>query len=117
CSSSSPTGPAAAGMSTREKSRSLAFGCSSGRATTHSALPTMSSSFRKPRRAMRARSSSAFPDASGVAVDAELVRSEHDTMRGLMYRKSLGAERGMLFDLSVRDDHKFWMHNTCIPLD
>ena len=23
----------------------------------------------------------------------------------------------MLFDLGVRDDHKFWMHNTCIPLD
>jgi hypothetical protein len=59
----------------------------------------------------------AFPDAPGVAVDAELVRSEHDTMRGLMYRKSMGAERGMLFDLTVRDDHKFWMHNTCIPLD
>jgi uncharacterized membrane protein (UPF0127 family) len=58
-----------------------------------------------------------FPDASGVSVDAELVRSEHDSMRGLMYRKSLGAERGMLFDLMVRDDHKFWMHNTCIPLD
>ena len=58
-----------------------------------------------------------FPDAGGVAVDAELVRSEHDSMRGLMYRKSLGAERGMLFDLLVRDDHKFWMHNTCIPLD
>jgi uncharacterized membrane protein (UPF0127 family) len=59
----------------------------------------------------------AFPDASGTAVDAELVRSEHDTMRGLMYRKTLGAERGMLFDLRIRDDHKFWMHNTCIPLD
>jgi uncharacterized membrane protein (UPF0127 family) len=58
-----------------------------------------------------------FTDASEVAVQAELVRSEHDTMRGLMYRKSLGAERGMLFDLGVRDDHKFWMHNTCIPLD
>ncbi len=58
-----------------------------------------------------------FPDLSGVSVDAELVRAEHDTMRGLMYRKSLGAERGMLFDLRVRDDHKFWMHNTCIPLD
>ena len=50
-------------------------------------------------------------------VEAELVRSEHDSMRGLMYRKSLGADRGMLFDLLVRDDHKFWMHNTCIPLD
>ena len=56
-----------------------------------------------------------MPAAS--VVDAELVRSEHDSMRGLMYRKSLGAERGMLFDLLVRDDHKFWMHNTCIPLD
>jgi uncharacterized membrane protein (UPF0127 family) len=58
-----------------------------------------------------------FPEAGGVRVDAELVRSEHDSMRGLMYRKSLGADRGMLFDLLVRDDHKFWMHNTCIPLD
>ena len=58
-----------------------------------------------------------FPDTAGVRVDAELVRSEHDSMRGLMYRRSLGADRGMLFDLLVRDDHKFWMHNTCIPLD
>jgi uncharacterized protein len=58
-----------------------------------------------------------FPEVGGVAVDAELVRTEHDTMRGLMYRKSMGAEHGMLFDLTVRDDHKFWMHNTCIPLD
>jgi uncharacterized protein len=56
-------------------------------------------------------------DVAGVAVEAEVVRSEHDTMRGLMYRKTLGEERGMLFDLRVRDDHKFWMHNTCIPLD
>ena len=58
-----------------------------------------------------------FPENGGARVDAELVRSEHDSMRGLMYRRSLGAERGMLFDLLVRDDHKFWMHNTCIPLD
>jgi uncharacterized membrane protein (UPF0127 family) len=58
-----------------------------------------------------------FPDAGGAVVQAELVRTEHDSMRGLMYRRSLGAERGMLFDLLVRDDHKFWMHNTCIPLD
>jgi uncharacterized membrane protein (UPF0127 family) len=58
-----------------------------------------------------------FHDVSGVTVDAELVRTEHDSMRGLMYRKSLEEERGMLFDLHVRDDHKFWMHNTCISLD
>ena len=58
----------------------------------------------------------AFPDAPGVAVDAELVASPHDTMRGLMYRKSMADDRGMLFAL-VREDHSFWMHNTCIPLD
>ena len=58
-----------------------------------------------------------FPEASGVAVDAELVRSDHDTMRGLMYRRSMPVDHGMLFDLKVRDDHKFWMHNTCISLD
>jgi uncharacterized membrane protein (UPF0127 family) len=58
-----------------------------------------------------------FPDASGIAVDAEFVRTEHDTMRGLMYRTGMSEDRGMLFDLRVREDHKFWMHNTCIPLD
>jgi uncharacterized membrane protein (UPF0127 family) len=58
-----------------------------------------------------------FPEAPDVAVDAELVRSQRDTMRGLMYRTSLADDHGMLFDLRVRDDHKFWMHNTCIPLD
>jgi uncharacterized membrane protein (UPF0127 family) len=58
-----------------------------------------------------------FPEAGGIAVDAEVVRSEHDTTRGLMYRTSLAPNRGMLFDLRVREQHTFWMHNTCIPLD
>jgi uncharacterized membrane protein (UPF0127 family) len=58
-----------------------------------------------------------FPDAGGLVVDAEFVRSEHDTSRGLMYRRGLESNRGMLFDLRRRDEHKFWMHNTCIPLD
>jgi uncharacterized membrane protein (UPF0127 family) len=59
----------------------------------------------------------AFPDVSGVSVEAELAQSERDSARGLMFRKSLPEARGMLFDLRFRDDHKFWMHNTCIPLD
>ncbi len=58
-----------------------------------------------------------FPGADGLSIEAELVRSEHDTMRGLMYRRSMPAEQGMLFDLRVRDEHKFWMHDTCISLD
>ena len=59
-----------------------------------------------------------FPAASaGASVEAELVRSDHDLRRGLMYRTSMAEGHGMLFDLHVRDDHQFWMHNTCIPLD
>jgi|SRR5579859_4667752 len=58
-----------------------------------------------------------FPGAGSAAVDAELVSTPHDTQRGLMYRRSMAAERGMLFDLHTREDHQFWMHNTCIPLD
>lgn len=58
-----------------------------------------------------------FDGARGAEVDAELVRSPHDTTRGLMYRTHLAQDRGMLFDLRAREDHKFWMHNTCIPLD
>jgi uncharacterized membrane protein (UPF0127 family) len=59
----------------------------------------------------------AFPEASGSAVDAEVVRTEHDSARGLMYRTSMAEDRGMFFVLHSREDHKFWMHNTCIALD
>jgi uncharacterized membrane protein (UPF0127 family) len=58
----------------------------------------------------------AFPEENAT-VDAEIVRSERDTMRGLMYRTHLADDSGMLFDLRTREDHKFWMHNTCISLD
>ncbi len=65
-----------------------------------------------------------FPDAKPAApgaplesVEAELVSSPHDTERGLMYRKSMPERAGMLFDLRSREEHPFWMHNTCIPLD
>ena len=61
------------------------------------------------------------PEARGSASDpkiqAELVTSPHEVERGLMYRRSMAAERGMLFKLDGRSDHQFWMHNTCISLD
>ncbi len=59
----------------------------------------------------------AFPDAGGAKVHVEVASSPHDTQRGLMYRRSMAEDRGMLFDLHTRIDHEFWMHNTCIPLD
>jgi uncharacterized membrane protein (UPF0127 family) len=37
--------------------------------------------------------------------------------RGLMYRKSLAGDRGMLFDFKTPQSVAFWMKNTLIPLD
>ncbi len=54
---------------------------------------------------------------SGPTLTVELAKTPHDTERGLMYRTSMAEDRGMLFYLAGRDDHSFWMRNTCIPLD
>jgi len=37
--------------------------------------------------------------------------------RGLMFRKSLGANEGMLFDFKTPQNVAFWMKNTLIALD
>jgi uncharacterized protein len=55
-------------------------------------------------------------DQGPLRVEAEIARGEHDTERGLMYRTEMAEMHGMIFELE-RDDHAFWMHNTCIPLD
>jgi len=36
--------------------------------------------------------------------------------QGLMYRKSLAKDEGMLFVYSKAGDHRIWMKNTLIPL-
>lgn len=60
----------------------------------------------------------AFPDApSAPRIGAELAKTPHDIERGLMYRRAMADDRGMLFRLDGRRVHTFWMHNTCIPLD
>lgn len=37
--------------------------------------------------------------------------------RGLMFRKTLGPDQGMLFDFKTPQQVAFWMKNTLIPLD
>ena len=60
----------------------------------------------------------AFPDATGnPKVEVELVTTEQDIQRGLMYRHSMPEEHGMLFRLLERREQTFWMRNTCMPLD
>jgi len=55
---------------------------------------------------------------SGTAsVDVEVVSSEEDVERGLMYRKSMAPDAGMLFLMRRDYDWAFWMKNTYISLD
>lgn len=50
-------------------------------------------------------------------VTVEVVRSPALLEKGLMYRKFLPPDHGMLFLMGEDDDHHFWMRNTLIPLD
>jgi uncharacterized membrane protein (UPF0127 family) len=52
-----------------------------------------------------------------VTITVEMAISDKEREYGLMYRNSLGANKGMFFDFPTRDIHKFWMKNTTIPLD
>jgi uncharacterized protein len=58
-------------------------------------------------------------DASGgkqIEVRVEIADNPFERARGLMYRKALGENRGMLFVFSKEQPLSFWMKNTYIPL-
>ena len=46
----------------------------------------------------------------------EVAADEPQRMQGLMFRKSLGAQDGMLFVFDEPAYHSMWMKNTLIPL-
>jgi uncharacterized protein len=52
-----------------------------------------------------------------ASVQLEVVSTPAAMERGLMYRKSLPEDSGMLFVFPDSSDHSFWMKNTLIPLD
>ena len=56
------------------------------------------------------------PPAS-TTITVEVAERDHDRERGLMYRKSMADDHGMIFRFEEKTNHSFWMHNTCIPLD
>lgn len=47
----------------------------------------------------------------------EIADDELERNRGLMFRRSLAADRGMLFIFPSERPVAFWMRNTLIPLD
>ncbi len=49
--------------------------------------------------------------------DVEVMRNDADRARGLMYRRSMPANRGMLFDFERAQPVTMWMKNTYLSLD
>jgi uncharacterized membrane protein (UPF0127 family) len=47
----------------------------------------------------------------------EIVSSQEETSKGLMFRESLEENSGMFFIFQKEGIHGFWMKNTLIPLD
>jgi len=52
-----------------------------------------------------------------VRFTVEMATSWPQQERGLMFRKALGPNAGMLFDFTTESEQSFWMKNTLIPLD
>ena len=49
--------------------------------------------------------------------DIEVMRSEPDLEKGLMFRRHMDADKGMLFDFGEPQQVTMWMKNTYLPLD
>jgi uncharacterized membrane protein (UPF0127 family) len=49
-------------------------------------------------------------------IQAEVADTDETRERGLMFRKSLEGNDGMLFVFDQPDRQCFWMHNTALPL-
>jgi uncharacterized membrane protein (UPF0127 family) len=47
----------------------------------------------------------------------EVMRNDADRARGLMYRRAMAPDHGMLFDFQASAPVAMWMKNTYLPLD
>jgi uncharacterized membrane protein (UPF0127 family) len=72
----------------------------------------------QPLRAEAALETLQIDTAGGARVlQVEVMRTDQERERGLMFRKYLPKDRGMLFDFPREEPVLFWMKNTYIPLD
>lgn len=86
----------------------LAVACSSGgRGSDTGALSGLDPS--------RPTTTITLPD--GTEITAELVRTREEQGQGMMFRKQLRADEGMLFPFEEMAPRGFWMFQTIIPLD
>jgi uncharacterized membrane protein (UPF0127 family) len=59
----------------------------------------------------------ASTDSVIATIDIEIAETEYETQTGLMYRKSMEKNRGMLFIFPNETRKSFYMKNTEFPLD
>ncbi len=52
-----------------------------------------------------------------LVVHVEVARTPAVRERGLMYRRDMAEDHGMIFVFPQAEHNVFWMHNTYIPLD
>ena len=63
------------------------------------------------------RSSSSTQGGARHAFQVEVARNDADRAQGLMFRRSMPADRGMLFDFRRVEPVAMWMQNTYLSLD
>lgn len=49
-------------------------------------------------------------------IDAEVAADQPNRMQGLMHRRTMAAQQGMLFVFPQAASHCMWMRNTLLPL-
>lgn len=109
------------------KTRSLAAFLAAASLALAGALAALAPAAAKPlqlaQAAPAAQTASALETLSIVSGDkrhafqVEVMRTGEQRARGLMHRRYLPADRGMLFDFVRVEPVAMWMENTFIPLD
>jgi len=54
---------------------------------------------------------------NGKQINVEIADNDEEMTKGLMFRRELGENKGMLFIFEDSGSRTFWMKNTLIPLD
>lgn len=57
------------------------------------------------------------PDGATSTFRLEIAETMEERLRGLMHRREMARDRGMLFLFPVEEERVFYMKNTYIPLD
>lgn len=57
------------------------------------------------------------PGRDPVSIHVEVANDDASRQRGLMFRRQMDADAGMIFLFDASEHLSFWMHNTYLPLD